>query len=193
MPHILIAHAPEEEGRAALVAEKLSDLGFEVRQDDDVYRALSPFERRKLTASVSAAACVVVLWSREGIEAPALQAAAQAAKAQGKLALARLDASAPPTRMSGPDIANLIQWQGMDEARGWKDLLGAVTAKAKPGSTKKTSVVPATRRQAAAAPAAATPKEKKEGGVLGYIFVLTLVLAAGGGAVYAYMNGLIPH
>src|SRR5262249_2254122 len=31
--HVLLAHAPEEEARGDLVAEKLGALGFEVRQD----------------------------------------------------------------------------------------------------------------------------------------------------------------
>ncbi len=49
-----------------------SKLGFQVRQDDDIFRALSPFERRKLAADIDKAACVLVLWSREAADAPAL-------------------------------------------------------------------------------------------------------------------------
>jgi hypothetical protein len=174
-----------------MVAEKLASLGYEVRQDDDVYRAMSPFERRRLAAQVADAACVVVLWSRDGLEAPALQAAAQAAKAQGKLALARLDASAPPSRMGGQDIANLAQWYGLDEARGWRDLLEAVTTKTKPAGKKPAAASRPVAARAQVSAAAATP-EKKKSGAAGLILVLLVLLAAGGGAAYAYLNGLIP-
>ncbi len=130
MTQVIVTHAPAEQARAAKVAEKLSALGFKVRQDADIFRALSPFERRKLAADIDNAACVLVLWSREAADAPALHAAAARAKAAGKLAYARLDVAALPARVGGVNAPNLVNWQGRDQDRGWRQLVAAVGAKA---------------------------------------------------------------
>ncbi|MES1199594.1 MAG: hypothetical protein ABUS48_06405 [Pseudomonadota bacterium] len=173
MSHVLLAHAPGEEERAALVAEKLDALGYKVRQDGDSARRLSPFERRKLAAEIDAAACVLVLWSREAADAPALRATAARALASGKLALARLDSAAPP--MAG--AANLAGWLGNEQTRAWRQVLSAVSAAAKPRTAQR---APAPRAQAAA-PAAPQPA-KKSGGGAGIALALLALLAAGGAA-----------
>lgn len=191
MSQILIAHSPEEEERAALVAEKLGALGYEVSQDNDFDRALSPLERRKLAQSVSEAACVVLLWSREAAEAPAIAAAAQQAKALGKLACARLDASAPPNRVGVKSVANLANWYGMDEAKGWRDLVDAVKATAKPAAAAPAKKAPApAARPASAASSGAAAAPAKKGGAGGLIAALVVLALIGGGA-YAYFSGLL--
>lgn len=172
MTHVLVAHAPEETARAMLVANKLDALGYKVLQDGGD-RRLSPFERRKLKADIDKAACVLVLWSREAADAPALRAAAERAAASGKLALARLDAAPPP--MGFAANANLTNWMGR-ETRAWRQLV--------------TSIGPATRAPASARSAAravgATPapeRAKKKGGgggmLLGAFVCLLAAVAVG--------------
>lgn len=181
MTQVLVTHAPEDEARAAMVADKLGKLGFKVRQDAGVNRALSPFERRKLAADIDNAACVLVLWSREAADAPALHAAAARAKASGKLAYARLDVAALPARVGGVGAPNLVNWQGRDQDRGWRQLVAAVGAKAKPGA--------APVRRASGAPsrsAAATPERTKQKGGGGMLFGAILALLAAIGVGYYF-------
>ncbi|HVZ99955.1 MAG TPA: TIR domain-containing protein [Caulobacterales bacterium] len=184
MSHVLLAHAPGEEERAALVAEKLDALGYKVRQDADIARPLSPFERRKLAAEIDAAACVLVLWSREAAETPSLRAAAARALAQRKLAVARLDFSAPPVR----GAANLVNWLGNEQSRAWRQVLGAVGAAAKPRATAQGA---APRPAAAAnAPAPAPARAEKKGGGAGLALMLLVLIAAGGAAAAHFVMHL---
>ncbi|MEJ0059433.1 MAG: hypothetical protein WDM79_07640 [Terricaulis sp.] len=195
MTHLLVAHAPEEEARAALLAAKLGALGYEVRQEADIYRALSPFERRRLQADIDKAACVVVLWSRDGADGPALRAAVDRAKASGKLALARMDSSPPPVGHSA--VADLTHWIGRDQTRAWRALVAAIGSAAKaPIKRLSSAAAPAAQRapqpraaapqRAASAPsvAAETPEKRKSGGLGIVLTVLTLLAAAGGAAYY---------
>jgi hypothetical protein len=178
LTHLLVAHAPEEEARAALLAAKLGALGYEVRQEADIYRALSPFERRRLQADIDKAACVVVLWSRDGADGPALRAAAEHAKARGKLALARMDTSAPPHGLAA--VADLTNWIGRDQTRAWRALLAAIGTAAK-APIKRRAAAPAAQRGAAVA---AAPEKRKSGGAGLILTLLALLAAAGGGAYY---------
>lgn len=188
MTHVLLTHAPEEEARAALVAEKLGSLGYEVLQDADIFRPLSPFERRRMKSEIDKAGCVLVLWSREAAEAPALVAAAQQAKALGKLAVARMDSAAVPAGLTLRGAANLSQWIGRDGARPWRQLVSLVGAAAKSKSASaKPAPAPAAKSAAAPAKAAAVadaPEPKKGGGGLAIALIVLLLAAAGAGAYF---------
>src|SRR5262245_58070384 len=94
MTDVIVSHAADDAQRAALVAEKLSAMGYDVRRQPGDNEARAPFTRRRLRAEIAAAHCVVVLWSRAAQTAPALKQAAIQARAAGKLTLARLDAAA---------------------------------------------------------------------------------------------------
>ena len=128
MSHVLLAHAPNAEARAAFVAEHLGALGFEVRQESGP-PALSPRARAALKAKIEAASCVLVLWSRDAMDDAALIAATQQARAAGKLALARLDTTPAPRGAPGADLS---QWKGRRDARSWRGLLAALAPLAQP-------------------------------------------------------------
>lgn len=183
MTHVLVAHAPQEEARAKRVADKLTALGFEARQDDGAYRSLSPFERRKLAADIDKAACVIVLWSREGALAPALRAAAGRAKAAGKLTFARLDASAPPAGFGVARAINLSNWTGRGENRAWRRLVAGIAA-AKPRARVQAAAAPAPVKTQTPLRAEARAKKKSGGGWA--IGLLLFLLAAAGGAAGYY-------
>lgn len=191
---VIVTHAPNEEARAALVAEKLAALGYIVRQEAGDARALSPFARRKLATDVDKAAVVLVLWSREAKFAPALAAIAARAKAKGKLAVARLDSAALPARVSLWGSPSLAQWQGREKTRGWRQLVANVSAKAggklapkraaqpAPAPTRVSAPTPAPAPVRAAA-ASAEPAKKKGGGGLA-IFALVALIAVGAAGYY---------
>ena len=105
MSHVLLAHAPEAEARASAVAKKLSALGFEVRRRP---RAPGLAGRRKLTAAIDGAGCVLVLSPAD----PTLRAAARRARAAGKL----------------------VRWNAGDNGRAWRNLAASVRAAAAPAA-----------------------------------------------------------
>jgi hypothetical protein len=104
---VLLTYAPAWAARAHDVAQRLGELGFEVRAAPSP-QALSPAERRKAATAIAAAKLVVVLWSHNA--PPALRAMTKQAKRAGKLVVARLDAARPPVRsayaidLSRPDM-----------------------------------------------------------------------------------------
>jgi TIR domain len=190
MTDIMLAHAPDGDARAALIARKLGARGYKVRHAANGYFAPGPLGRRRLKADIDNAACVVVLWSREAAEAPALHAAAQQARAQGKLAFARLDAAAAPPGLRVAKAADLSNWMGRETGRAWRELDGAVRRLAKaPAPAKRPAARPAASAVRSATPAAAPEPAaaKKRGGAAGLIILLLAALAAaGGGAAYYY-------
>ncbi|NWG54052.1 MAG: hypothetical protein HXY28_10055 [Hydrogenophilaceae bacterium] len=180
MTRILVAHAPAAQKRAALVIEALAALGYRIEAAP--VTALAPHKRRKLEGAVAQAGAVVVLWSKHAAEAPALRATADRARAAGKLALARLDAAAPPLGLSAFDLS---RWGGYRDAKAWKRLLAALpkAPAAHAGAVRE-------RGQAAAAGAGANAKKK--GGALAWLaLVVMLLAAAGAGAYFAWSAGLI--
>jgi hypothetical protein len=171
--HILVTHAPGESARASLVVEKLGKLGFEVRQEAGV-PALSPRARAALKARVDQASCVLVLWSREAADAPALFATAKRAQAAGKLAFARLDSAPTPMSFRTEGAANLAHWMGRAETRPWRRLVAAVGAKTASKTPQKARVAVATKP-----PQAAAKRGPGVGVLLGGFIALFGVLALG--------------
>jgi hypothetical protein len=184
LSQVIITHAAEDEARAAQVARRLGGLGYSVRQEAGGLEASSPMSRRRLDTDIASAACVRLLWSRDAAFDPGLLAVATRARAAGKLTLARLDQSPAPARV-GSAAANLSNWQGRLEARGWRALAAAVAAKAKPSASgaRRTATPSPTLARTASAPA---PGKKSGGGV--WILALIAALLAAGGVGYFLMT-----
>jgi TIR domain len=189
MTHIMLAHAPESQARAAIVARKLGARGYKVSQAVNGYFTPGPLGRRRLAADIDKADCVVVLWSREAAEEPGLHAAALRARAQGKLAFARLDTAAAPAglRVKAADLSN---WVGGEASRSWRDLSGAVRRLSSPPApaTRGAASRPAPARSTPAAEPAAAPKvqENKGGGIRLFLGVALVTLMIGAGAAYYF-------
>jgi len=154
---ILVAHAPAAKARAADVAEALSALGYQVEVRGG--RALSPLPRG-LLKTVSGAAQVVVLWSKEAAASPGLVATARQARANGNLALARLDRTATPAIFNG--VIDLSGWMGAPRAPNWRRLVARLPAM-KP---KDTGRIAPSLREEAASPA---PKQAGAGWIIGAV------------------------
>lgn len=194
MPKLILASAPSMEARAEAIAEKLTMLGFTVSQDVEA-EAASPHARRRLDAEIDAAACMLVLWSKDA--APSLTAAAQRAKARGKLALARLDAAPAPFAVRPASAVDLSSWSGRD-TRAWRALVAALPAPSRAASAPTQSPTPLRVAASHAAPSPsvvpAQPPAKK-GGIgfgIGLAFLFGLAAAGIGLWVYGTQHGLIP-
>jgi hypothetical protein len=124
---------------------------------------------------------VVVLWSKDAAEAPALRAAADRALAAGKLALARLDASAPPLGLSAVDLS---AWKGFAGAKAWKRLLAALP-------TAPASHAASPRARTSLSSAAAAPEKRKGGGALLWVILTLALLGAAGAGAYLFLTGAL--
>jgi hypothetical protein len=184
LSQVIISHAAEDEARAAQVARRLGGLGYSVRQEAGGLEASSPMSRRRLDTDIASAACVLLLWSRDAAYDPGLLAVAARARSAGKLTLARLDQSPAPARV-GSAAANLVNWQGRLDARGWRALAKDIGAKARPsaGGAKR---APAPSSASAAPSSAAAPEKQSGGGV--WILALVAALLAAGGVGYFVMT-----
>ncbi|MBI1188095.1 MAG: hypothetical protein GC206_12340 [Alphaproteobacteria bacterium] len=177
MTRILVAHAPAAKKRAAVVIDELAALGYRIEAAS--VTTLAPHRRKALAGAVAEAGAVVVLWSKDAAETPALRAAADRAQAAGKLALARLDAATPPLGLRAVDLS---AWKGFAGAKAWKRLLASLpTAPASHAGS-------GTKAVSTAAPA---PAKKKGGGALGWILLALALLGAGGAGAYLYFTGAL--
>jgi len=169
---ILVAHAPTAKRRAAQVKEELEALGYRIEAAP--LAASAPRGRKALEGAVAQAGAVVVLWSKDAT--PAVRAAADCAQAAGKLALARLDAAAPPLGLRAVDLS---AWKGFAGAKSWKRLLAALP------KAPVANAAPARAAQAIAAEPAAD--KKRGGGALLWTLLTVLVLGAAGVGAYFFM------
>ncbi|MDX2237408.1 MAG: hypothetical protein NW203_07575 [Hyphomonadaceae bacterium] len=183
MGHILLAHAPGAAARAAMVSKKLQALGYAVRPAP--LAAPSPLGRRETASAVAGASRVVLLWSADAARDPSLLAAAARAQAAGKLAVARLDAAAPPAGLSAAPV-DLSRWTGRADWRPWRAFVAAL------GPTPAAPRTPAPRPAAAEGPPAATaapePAPAKRGGGALVVGVILALLAAGGAAAFFLLS-----
>lgn len=89
-PLVVLAHEPSAARHAQRITSDLKALGFKVGE------SVGTTVGHKQAAKLNSAHRVVMLWTRAAWRAPALRAAAQRAKAKGKLVCVVLDAAPPP-------------------------------------------------------------------------------------------------
>jgi hypothetical protein len=166
---------------ANTAASRLAATGQKVRKAGDVTRTQLAKARK-----------VIVVWSRSARGSPALRAAAQQAKARGKLVCVRLDAALPPAELGGQRAVRLPPGPLQDVA--WRRLMNPVrrpiTAPTRLVKTRP-STRRATRRRANAAPpspartahVSATPRQGAR--LLASLAALALIVLAAGAEAYA--------
>lgn len=185
-PLLILASGPRANAQASKVAADLSALGFNV----------TPASlRRAKAAKIETAHKVVLLWSRAARGTPALRAAAQRAKAKGKLVCVALDAAPPPLGAKAQKLPR--------QRLAWRRLLGskhrAVVAPLKlapqplrPQRAKRIARAAMSAPQAKATTAARPapkPQQPRAGSMVALLFgsvtALALVLLAGVAEAYA--------
>ncbi len=176
MSDIVLAYAPEQRARAALITNKLRALGHEVAHSNNDARG--PLARRALAEQATRARWVLVLWSRAARREPSLRVIAGRARALGNLAFARLDQAPAPVGLAPAEQADLSRWSGRADDRNWRALVARFSARALPAATIVAPVRGAT--EAPAAPA-------KKSGAAVWLLVIGLVLAAVAAAVGVYL------
>ena len=142
MTDVFISYARPDEPQAQRVAEALREIGHQVWRDDDLpaHRAYSEVIEERLKA----ASAVVVLWSAAAAASQWVRAEADTARASSTLVQASLDGSIPPLPFNQIQCADLKDWDGDDNAAGWRKLAASVRALA---PIESSSPAPSTRRR----------------------------------------------
>ena len=110
MADIVLSYARDDRGQAELVANALEHSGWSVWWD----RAILPGTsyRQVIEAQLSAARCVVVLWSAAARESNWVHDEATLALDRNVLVSVLMDDSEPPLGFRQQQTANLAQWTG---------------------------------------------------------------------------------
>ena len=127
MPDIFISYKKEEHQVANLLAQRLTEAGYEVWWDD----ALLAGERfeDEITTVLDDSAVVVVLWSKVSVQSDWVKAEAETARQQKKALPVIIDdmpASKMPLLYRGMHAARLAGWEGEEDHSGYGELMGSI-------------------------------------------------------------------
>jgi adenylate cyclase len=126
MTDVFVSYARPDEPHAARVADALRGHGFSVWRDDELpaHRAYAEVIQERLAS----AGAVVVLWSAEAAKSQWVRAEADTARNAGTLVQGRVDAGLPPIPFNQIQCADLVGWEGDEDAPGWSRLVASVEA-----------------------------------------------------------------
>jgi len=186
MTDVFISYKKEDAARVEPIARALARAGYEVWWDHNIPPGRS--YREIIGATLQAAKCVIVVWSKLSAEAQWVLDEADTGKQRKVLLPLMIDDVEIPYGFRQIEAARLIGWNGDDHDPEWANALNAVAhfVGRPPGGPPKPFAVPA--RPAAVA---ASIPEKKSGGGIGPVLIgLVLVALLGGGGFYAWQSGM---
>ncbi|HEY9198661.1 MAG TPA: TIR domain-containing protein [Gammaproteobacteria bacterium] len=126
MSDIFLSYASEDVTRAAILAHALEHQGWSVWWD----RSILPGKvfDTVIEAELSAARCVIVLWSAPSVASRWVRAEAGEALDKGRLIPVLLDEVVIPLVFRQVQAASLIGWDGDEAHAGFQHLLKAISA-----------------------------------------------------------------
>lgn len=129
MSDVFISYARQDRTRAECLAKVLMDAGLTVWWD----RKLRPGHDldKEIRAALSAAKCVVVLWSEASRGSDWVRDEADKGKSRGVLVPAFIDAVEVPLGFGQLHTVNLVDWHGEREDPELKSLLSEIAARLK--------------------------------------------------------------
>ncbi len=110
MADIVLSYARDDRGQAEMVADALEHSGWSVWWDREILPGTS--YRQVIEAQLSAARCVVVLWSAAARQSNWVHDEATLAISRNVLVSVLIDDSEPPLGFRQQQTANLAQWTG---------------------------------------------------------------------------------
>jgi len=127
MPDVFISYAREDLAKARLLAEALGADGVSVWWDHDLVGGES--FREKIDASITAAHCVIVLWTEHSVKSPFVKDEASRANDAGKLLPVAIGDVAPPVGFGELQTIRFKRWG--ETSSEWEVLARAVASRLK--------------------------------------------------------------
>jgi hypothetical protein len=179
MSDIFLSYASEDVARANELAHALSRYGWSVWWD----RSILPGKvfDTVIEAELSAAKCVIVLWSMHSVESRWVRAEAGEALDKGRLIPVLLDGAVIPLVFRQVQAASLSGWDSDPAHLGFQRLVSAISAVVPPQSTSATSQASDTAHNTGNAIPQAETRTRHTGW---WAFIALCVLVIAGGAFY---------
>ena len=126
MADIFISYASEDRSRVRPLADALSAHGWSVWWDRHI-QAGKTFDQA-IAEALSAARCVVVVWSRESVASSWVREEADEGRKRGVLIPVLIDEVSPPLGFGRIQAAPMIDWDGTSESEAFQKLAADVSA-----------------------------------------------------------------
>jgi adenylate cyclase len=124
MSNVFVSYARSSEPVAKQIVELLRSAGHAVWRDDQL-PAHKPFAE-VIEAQLRAAKAVVVIWSAEALKSQWVRAEADLAFGAGTLVQVSVDGTIPPLPFNQIQCTQLIDWTGVADAPGWRNVLDSI-------------------------------------------------------------------
>ncbi|RZJ99516.1 MAG: TIR domain-containing protein [Novosphingobium sp.] len=181
MVDVFISYSRKDEALVAVLARAMIAEGYAVWWDAELPPHKSYGE--VITDKIAEAKATVVVWSADAVKSEWVRAEADMARNQHKLIQTAVDAAMPPLPFNQIQFAEIGDWRGEPDHRGWRKVKASLNELCGPGSDERRATplpgTPPPRPPLAEAPPFARWP------LLAGIGVAALGLAAAGGALLA--------
>lgn len=125
MTDIFISYARKDRDRVKILAHALKSHGWSVFWDPTIPPGAT--WRDTISAAVSAARCVIVIWSEASVQSNWVSEEAEEGRKRQVLVPVRIDKVDPPLGFRHVQAANLVGWSGNESAEAFLQLVAAIT------------------------------------------------------------------
>jgi TPR repeat protein len=133
MADIFISYSREDEQTAQHLRDVLVSQGYDVWRDKEGIITGKSWEK-SIEEALTAAKCVIVLWSRAALGSHFVRDEAEVGRNAGKLVPVQIDNSEIPLGFRGIQTANLGGWRGEIEHPEYRKLVRAIESRVGQGS-----------------------------------------------------------
>ncbi len=166
MVDVFISYSRDDKDKVAVLARMIASEGYDVWWDADLPAHMSYGD--VITAKIGAAKAAVVVWSDTAAKSEWVRAEADVARNQKKLIQTALDDTMPPLPFNQIQCAEIGDWAGEADHRGWSKVKQSLVALCGPRDSGgdaasmgdmagEISAPPAPAPAAASVPASAPP------------------------------------
>jgi hypothetical protein len=121
---IYVSYAPEDFEQVRKIAEELEWAGLRVWYRDQPQSSADSVAL--ISSAIDATRAHLVVWSKDSAASGRIQAEARASSEKGRLIASRIDPVLPPKGTKAVVYADLIDWQGGQDHRGFRKILTAI-------------------------------------------------------------------
>lgn len=179
MVDVFISYSRDNKGRVATIAQAVEAAGYEVWWDAELppHRSYGDV----ITEKIGMAKAAIVVWSQSSAQSEWVRAEADVARNQKKLVQTAIDDVMPPLPFNQIQFAELADWHGEPDHRGWRkvlmsleELCGRTPVQVRPAVPAPASVP--TPQPGLAEPPAAPPRSSPLPWILGAVAIVGAAL-----------------